>query len=126
MGGDFRELGEGDKFTWHQFHIHNWGARYFKGHALVTMHNNTGHAVPLTWILLNSQLTVELIANAEMLVNISTEQGKDSIRVYCNNGVNIVEGFGNLPGYVTAWYKPTGIANILTMSKAMKKFRVFF
>ena len=34
------------------------------------MHNNTSHSVPLTWLLLNSQSTVDLIANEKMLVNI--------------------------------------------------------
>ena len=43
------------------------------------MHNNTGRAVPLTWLLLDSQSMVDLIANAEMLVNIRTVRGKDAI-----------------------------------------------
>ena len=29
---------------------------------------------------------------------------------------------GNLPGYGTVWYEPTGIANILSMLRATKKF----
>ena len=33
---------------------------------------------------------------------------------------------GNLPGYGTVWYEPTGIAIILMMSKATKKFWVVF
>ena len=33
---------------------------------------------------------------------------------------------GYLPGYGTVWYEPTGIANILSMSRATKKFRVVF
>ena len=33
---------------------------------------------------------------------------------------------GDLPGYVTVWYELTGIANILSMLRATKKFRVFF
>ena len=60
---DFRELGEGNEFIWHQFHIEGWGAQDFEGHAPVTIHNNTGCAVPLTWLLLDSHSTVDLIAN---------------------------------------------------------------
>ena len=52
------------------------------GHAPVAMHNTTGLAVPLTWLLLNSQSTVDLIANEEMMVNIRTVRGKDTIRVH--------------------------------------------
>ena len=69
---------------------------------------------------------MDLIVNAEMLVNIRTVWGEDAIQFYCNRGVKIVDRVGNLPGYGTVWYEPTGIAIILTMSKAMKKFRVVF
>ena len=90
------------------------------------MHNSTGRAVPLTWLLLKSQLTVDLIANANMMVNIGKVRGKDAIRVHCIIGVNIVDRVGILLGYRTVWYEPTGIANILSMSTVTKKFRVVF
>ena len=48
----------------------------------MAMHNATGRAVPLTWILLYSQSTVDLIENKKMLVNIRKVRGKDSIRVH--------------------------------------------
>ena len=54
-GGDFSDLGEGENFTWHQFHVEGWVEQDFEGHAPVTMQNYTGRAVTLTWILLNSQ-----------------------------------------------------------------------
>ena len=63
LGTDFSELGEGDEFTWHQFHAKGWGARNFVWHTTVVMHNETGRAVPLTWLFLDSQFTVDLIAN---------------------------------------------------------------
>ena len=90
------------------------------------MHNNTGQAVPLTWILLNSQSFVEMIANSRMLLNIRKVWSKDAIRVQCNSGVKFVDRVSDLPGYGTVWYEPTGIANILSMSRATKKFRVIF
>ena len=37
-----------------------------------------------------------------------------------------MDRIGKLPGYGTVWYEPTGIANILSMSRATKKFRVIF
>ena len=90
------------------------------------MHNSTGLTVHLTWILLNIQLTVDLISNTEMLVSIRTVQGEDVIRVHCNSGVKIVERVGDLLGYGTLWYELTGIANILLMLRATKKFQVVF
>ena len=54
-GTDFSDLGEDDEFTWHQFNVEGWGAQDFKGHEPVVMHNATGQAVPLTWLLLDIQ-----------------------------------------------------------------------
>ena len=90
------------------------------------MNNNTGRAVPLTWILLDSQSTVDLIANPRMLINIRRVQSEDAIRVHCNRRVEVVDRIGELPGYGTVWYELTGIANILSMLRVTKKFRVIF
>ena len=73
------------------------------------MHNDTGRAVPLTWILLDSQSTVDLISNPRMLLNIRRVRSKNAIRVHCNSEVKVVDRIGELPGYGTVWYKPTGI-----------------
>ena len=102
-GTDFSEMGEDDKFTWHQFHVTGWGAQDFEGHEHVTMHNATRRAVPLTWLLLYSQSMVDLIANPKMLLNIRKVQGEDAIFLHCNRGVKIVEKVGDLPGYGTVW-----------------------
>ena len=90
------------------------------------MHNATGRAVSLTFILLDSQFTVDLIANPKMILNIRKLQGKDAIRVHYNREIKIMDRVGDLPGYGTVWYKPTGISNIISMSRATNKFRVFF
>ena len=97
-GTDFSEMGEDDKFTWNKFHLEGWGAREFERHAPVAMHNATGRAVPLTWLLLNSQSTVDLIANPRIFLIIRKVRSKDAIRVHCNSGVKVVDRVGNLPG----------------------------
>ena len=125
-GIDFSGLGEDNEFAWHQFHVEVWVSQDFEVHALVDMHNATGRAVPLIWLLLDSQLTVDLIANPKMLVNIKKVRGKDTIRVHCNSRVNIVDSIGDLLGYGTVYYEPTGTANILSMSRAMRKYRFVF
>ena len=88
------------------------------------MQNTTGRVMPLTWILLNIQSTVDLITKSKILVNIRKVWGEDSIRLHCNSGVNILERVGNLPGYGTFWYEPPGIINILLILRAKKKFWV--
>ena len=86
----------------------------------------TGRAVPLMWLLIDSQSTVDLISNPKMLLNISKVRDEDAIWVHCNSGFKIVDRVGDLLGSGTVWYEPTGIANILSMSRATKKFRFIF
>ena len=69
----------------------------------MVVHNNTGRAVPLTWLLLDSQSTVDLIANPRMLLNIRRVQIENVIRVHCNSRVKVVDRIGKLPGYGTVW-----------------------
>ena len=125
-GIGFIELEEDGEFTSHQFHVKVWGEQDFEERAPVAMHNTNKRAVPLTWILFDSHLMVDLIVNAKMLVNIRKVWGEDAIRVHCNGGVKIVDRSRDLPGYKTIWYKPTRIANIPLMLRATKKFQVVF
>ena len=81
-GTDFSEMGEDDDFTWYQSHFEGWGAQDFEGHATMVMHNATGRAVPLTWLLLESHSKMGLIANPKMMLNIRKVQGEDSIWVH--------------------------------------------
>ena len=67
----------------------------------MAMQNATGWAVPLTWLLLDSQFTVDLIANPKMLLNIRKVKGEDTIRVHCNRRANIMDRAGDLPDYRT-------------------------
>ena len=69
---------------------------------------------------------MDLIANPKMLVSIRKVQGKDTIWVHCNIRVKIVDRVGDLPGYGTVCYKLTRISKILSMSRATRKFTVFF
>ena len=65
------------------------------------MHNDTGRAVPLTWLLLDRQSTVDLIANPRMLLIIRKVRIKNATRVHCNIGIKVVDRIGELPGYGT-------------------------
>ena len=100
-GKYFNELGKDEKFMWHQSHAKGWVARGFELHIPVAMHNATGQAVPLTWLLLDSQLMMDLIANPNVLMNIRKVRSEDAICVHCNSGVKVVDWVGDLPGYGT-------------------------
>ena len=38
----------------------------------------------------------------------------------------MINQIGELPGYGTVWYKPTGISDILLMSRVTRKYKVDF
>ena len=119
-------MGEDKTFIWHQFHVKGWGSQEFEGHAPVATHNASGRAVPLTWLLLDSQSTVDLIANPKVMANIRKVRVEDAIRVDFDRGVKIVDRIGDLPVYGTVCYKLKEISKILSMPRATNKFRVVF
>ena len=96
-GADFSKLGKWDYFNWHQIQAKEWGVQEFEGHTTVALHNSTGRILPLTWLLLNSQSTLDLIANEDMLVNTRTVRGKDAIWVHCNSGGKLSTGSATYP-----------------------------
>jgi len=81
-------------------------------------------AIPKIWILLDSQLTVDVFSNPKLLTNI--RDTKRSLTLYCNTGKAIINKKGDLKGYGTVWFYPDGIANILSLGNVKKKHRVMY
>jgi len=81
-------------------------------------------AIPKTWILLDSQSTVDVFSNPKLLTNICV--AKRSLTLYCNAGKAIINKKGDLKGYGTVWFYPDGIANILSLGNVKKKHRVTY
>jgi hypothetical protein len=71
--------------------------------------------LPPGWILLDNQSTVNVFSNPRMLRNI--RPAKTTMNINCNAGVTRTKLIGDLPGHGEVWYNPSGIANILSLSK---------
>ena len=83
----------------------------------------TGQTVPLSWILLDNQSTVDVFCNKDLLQNV--REGTTTCRISCNAGTAETKLIGDLPGYPTpVWYHPEGIANILSLHRVSKHCRV--
>ena len=60
--------------------------------------------IPKTWILLDSQSTVDVFSNPRLLTNI--RDSKTTLTLHCNAVKATVTQKGNLKGYWTVWYYP--------------------
>jgi len=85
----------------------------------------TGQPLPRTWILLDSQSTVDVFCNRDLLSNIRVSDTE--CRISCNAGVVVVRMIGDLGGYPSpVWYHPDGIANILSLHRVTQHFAVSY
>jgi hypothetical protein len=87
------------------------------GNTLTT--NSTHAQIPSTWILLDNQSTIDVFCNAKLLTNI--HKSSNVMSIHCNAGIKTTSDVGDFPGYGEVWYHPTGIANILSLSRVREK-----
>ena len=84
----------------------------FSFSQVTQQHSNN---IPKSWILLDNQLTVDVFCNASLLHDIHASN--TTLDICCNAGVSSTSLQGTLARYGLVCYHPTGIANILSLSK---------
>jgi len=80
--------------------------------------------IPASWMLLDSQSTMNMFCNARMLMNISDM--RRHLILHCNAGTMSVTKKSELNGYGIFWYHSDGIDNILSLNNVKKKYKVTF
>ena len=79
--------------------------------------------IPKEWILLDNCSTINVFSNPKLLKNIR-RAGK-TMKIRCQAGTSTTKLIEDLPGYPDpVWFAPKGIANLLSLSKVKKHFRI--
>ena len=93
-------------------------------HSPKTQKLSSKGSIPHTWILIDSQSTIDIFCNGGILTKI--RRVHTTIHIRCNTGINSTNMRGRLSGYGWVRYFPEGIVNILSLSWVKEKFRVTF
>ena len=92
-------------------------------HMLFHQSTDGGDTIPDTWILLDSQSTVNIFKNPIFLTDIH-ESSSGELRVLTNGGICVSHLVGTLPNFGTVWYNPSSLANILSLRAVRQVCRV--
>ena len=82
--------------------------------------------VPVNWLLLDIQSTVDVICNPRIVKNIWKCPGGGSVTIHCNTGTRKVKMVADLKNYGIVWFDQGAIANILSLTRVARQFRVSF
>jgi hypothetical protein len=74
--------------------------------------------IPSTWILLDSQPTVSVFKNRNLLTNM--RPSARTLRVHTNGGTQTSNQIGSVPNFGNVWYNTKSLANILSMAEVRR------
>ena len=91
-------------------------------HRAGEMLSQSSRRINMHWVLLDSESTVDLFCNPELLIDIRTMD--EELKIYCNAGVTTTNHIGDLLGYGTLWFHTEAISNDLSLFYIAEKYHV--
>jgi hypothetical protein len=104
------------QFTFHIQHSIN-------NHTTEHTRKSSNH-ISIEWILLDNQSTIDVFTNSCLLKNL--RNSSTYMKIHSTGGITDTNLIGDLPGYGEVWYHPHGIANILSLSNLIKKYKITY
>jgi len=95
-----------------------------EGVQLVSEQRKKYASIPTTWVLLDSQSTMDVFCNPRLVQNI--HKATHRMNIHCTAGMTSTDLIADLPGYGTVWFHPKGIANILSLSRVKERHKVTY
>jgi len=95
-----------------------------EGTQLLSEQRKKYASIPTTWVLLDSQSTMDVFCNPHLVQNI--RKADHRMNIHCTAGTTSTDLVADLPGYGTIWYHPNGIANILSLSRVKERHKVTY
>ena len=92
--------------------------------VLIFTFYQSGCRVPKSWILLDSQSTVDVFCNPELMESIWLVP--EAMKIWCNAGICTTNFIGDLPGYGTVWLNHEAIAIILSLKLVQEKYHIAY
>jgi hypothetical protein len=78
--------------------------------------------IPDTWILLDSESTVSIFKNKNLVSNIRDSQKQ--LRIHTNGGTQVSSKVATLKNFGQVWFNPSSLANILSLAAVRKVWRI--
>jgi len=81
-----------------------------------TQNHSPSSFIDLNWILLDSESTVNVFRNKELLTDVGLAEGNEVLTVLTNGGSQVSTTTGCFGGLGNVWYNPQSLANILSLA----------
>ena len=90
--------------------------------VIFTQSTSILNSIPKSWVLMDSQSTVSVFNNADMLKNV--RKVNEKLELATNGGTHTTDMKGELENFGLVWYSSNSLANILSMAEIRKKYRI--